>query len=251
MPKKVIHCNFVRKTYWTIIVKTQGPNRDNFSPLVIFSSSLFSILHSYQSIYIYISAYLQLTCSVPQLISTYISTCPASCLNPWCHFSSTIYLHVYISIHISISRDHVELMFTLQCPPLGYKISTFLHIYTYLHIYISISQSPVEQLQDVSLASGWGEPVYTPVPEPESAVSPAQGAGDTSGPQAGAKFCYKVRIVMMMMVMITNDPPPGDPAQPPPPRPPQHLPAHALAQLGGRGQGGRCRHGEYLDIYSI
>ena len=28
-------------------------------------------------------------------------------------------------------------MFTLQCPPLGYKISTFLHIYIYLHIYIS------------------------------------------------------------------------------------------------------------------
>ena len=68
----------------------------------------------------------------------------------------------------------------------------------------------MEQLQDVSLASGWGEPVYTPVPEPESAVSPAQGTGDTSGPQAGAKFCYKVMMMikmMMMMMMITNDPP--------------------------------------------
>ena len=75
-------------------------------------------------------------------------------------------------------------------------------MYTYL--YISISQSPVEQLQDVSLASGWGEPVYTPVPEPESPVSPAQGAGDTSGPAAGAKFCYKVTIVMMVMMIVNN-----------------------------------------------
>ena len=106
-------------------------------------------------------------------------------------------------------------------------ISIYLHISKYLY-----PQSPVEQLQDVSLASGWGEPVYTPVPEPESPVSPAQG-GDTSGPPAGAKFCYKVTIVMMMMMMmISDDPPPGDAAQPPPPRPAQHLPAHALAELG-------------------
>ena len=75
-------------------------------------------------------------------------------------------------------------------------ISIYLHISKYLY-----PQSPVEQLQDVSLASGWGEPVYTPVPEPESPVSPAQG-GDTSGPPAGAKFCYKVMMMMMMMMMI-------------------------------------------------
>ena len=52
-------------------------------------------------------------------------------------------------------------------------------------------KTAVEQLQDIALANGWGEPVYTPVLSDQS----------ESGQE---RFCYKVRRLMFISVLTLN-----------------------------------------------
>ena len=82
-------------------------------------------------------------------------------------------------------------------------------------------KSPVDHLHDVALASGWGEPVYTALPEPEV-------GGQSPGSETGPKYCYKVIIVVMLSNKVTLFDIPGDSAQPPTARPTQHIPASAV-----------------------
>ena len=50
-------------------------------------------------------------------------------------------------------------------------------------------KSPVEHLQDVALASGWGEPVYTALQEPE-----VGGQSPSPSSEAAPRYCYKVTL---------------------------------------------------------
>ena len=52
-----------------------------------------------------------------------------------------------------------------------------------VHRHLSL-RSTVEQLQDICLSQGWGEPLYSLVP----------GDGGDDGSKTGGQFCYKVSL---------------------------------------------------------